>query len=90
MDATNLRSEAQIGARVRRDQNSEPQPGRLPDGTFECPACGSKVQPLVASSTPLRVVRLLPRPPHRQRSLPKGGSGLRRLTRGFRVVSDRR
>jgi hypothetical protein len=33
VDATNLRSEVPIGDRVRRDQNREPQPGRLPDGT---------------------------------------------------------
>jgi hypothetical protein len=46
VDATSLRSGVQIGARVRRDQNREPQTGRLPDGTLDCPACGSEVQPL--------------------------------------------
>ena len=43
MDATNLRSEVPIGARVRRDQNRKPLPGRLPDGTLDCLACGSEV-----------------------------------------------
>ena len=52
MDATNLRSEVSIVARVRRDQSREPQTGSLPDGTLDCSACGSEVQSLGASSTP--------------------------------------
>jgi hypothetical protein len=52
VDATNLWSEAPIGARVWRDQEREPQTGRLPDRTLHCPACGSEVQPLGASSAP--------------------------------------
>ncbi len=52
MDSSKLRSEVPIGARVRRDQNREPQTGRLPDRTLHCLPCGSEVQPLGASSTP--------------------------------------
>ncbi len=52
MDATNLRSEVPIGARVRRDQIREPQKGRLPDGTLDRPACGLEVQPFGVTSTP--------------------------------------
>jgi hypothetical protein len=52
VDTTNLRSEVPIGARARQDQNREPQTGSLPDGTLDCPACGSEAQPLSASSTP--------------------------------------
>jgi hypothetical protein len=52
MDSSKLRSEVPIGARVRRDQDREPQTGRLPDRTLHCPPCGSEVQPLGASSTP--------------------------------------
>ena len=52
MDATKLWSEVPMGARVRQDQDREPQTGRLLDGTPHCAACGSEVQPLGASSTP--------------------------------------
>ena len=52
MNATNLRSKAQIGARVRRDRNREPHPSHLPNGTPHSPACGSKLQFLGASSPP--------------------------------------
>src|SRR3712207_9545167 len=31
-----------------------PEMRRLPDGTFHCPACGSEVLPIDASSTPSR------------------------------------
>jgi hypothetical protein len=52
MDSSKLRSEVPIGARVRRDQNREPQTGRLPDRTLHCLPCGSEVQPLGTSLTP--------------------------------------
>lgn len=52
MDSLKLRSEVPMDARVRRDQDREPQTGRLPDGILHCPACGSEVQPLGTSSTP--------------------------------------
>jgi hypothetical protein len=52
MDSSKVRSEVPGGAYVRRDQARAPQTGRLPHGTLTCPACGSEVQPLGASSTP--------------------------------------
>jgi hypothetical protein len=52
VDATNLWSEVPIDSRVRRDQDREPQTGRLSDRTRHCPACGSEAQPLGASLTP--------------------------------------
>jgi hypothetical protein len=47
VDATNLRSKVQIGTRVRWDQNREPQSGRLPDGTLDCPAWARRYSPSV-------------------------------------------
>jgi hypothetical protein len=47
VDATNLRSEVPIGARVRREQNGEPQMGGLLDATLDYTASGSEVQPPV-------------------------------------------
>jgi hypothetical protein len=51
VDATNLRSEVPIGARVRREQNGEPQMGSLLDGALDYTASGSEVQPPDTSST---------------------------------------
>ena len=52
MNATKPRSEVPIGARVRWDQNKKPRSGSLPDGTLDCSACGSELQPRGTSSTP--------------------------------------
>jgi hypothetical protein len=90
VDVTNLRSEVPIGARVRRDQNRKPLPGRLPDGTLDCPACGSKVQPPGASPTPSERSDYCRAHRTGSEACRRGSSGLRRLTRGLRGVSDRR
>ena len=36
------------------EECGHPEMRRLPDGTFHCPACGSEVLPIDASSTPSR------------------------------------